>query len=112
VFWFRRRETQGEPALRVAVHQNARDFLIDPDEFVADSVCAINATKQAIELVVRDGFLKFLERFPARWIGQGMAQVIGRASRNVEENGENEEDSAVQDHRLDFRLFNTMLARC
>jgi len=56
--------------------------------------------------------LEFLERFPVRRIGQRMAQVIRGESGNAEEKREEQEDSAAQDHRLDFRLFNTMLARC
>jgi hypothetical protein len=40
--------------------------------------------------------------------------VIGGGRANAEEKGEadEEEDSRAKDHRLDFRLFNTMLARC
>jgi hypothetical protein len=41
-----------------------------------------------------------------------MAQMIDRADGHAEEEGQEQEDSAAQDHRLDFRLFNTMLARC
>ena len=108
----RRCEPQRQPALCISVHQNAGDFLIDADQFVANPVRAINATKQPIELIVGDRLLKFLERFPIRRIGQRMAQMIGGADGNALEEGDEEEDSKARDHRLDFRLFNTMLARC
>jgi hypothetical protein len=67
---------------------------------------------------VSDGSLIFLQQFPFRRIGQGIAQVIHRGSGGgVEEEGEEEtgEDPWVKmrrDHGLDFRLFNTMLAEC
>ena len=89
-------------------------FLVpgDPDQFVADPMRAIDAVKQPIELIVGDGLLKFLERFPVRRIRQRMAQVIGSQSGKVEAQGQEEEGLAAKDHRLDFRLLNTTLARC
>ena len=92
MFWFRGREPQGEPTLRIAVHQNARDFLIDPDEFVADSVRAIDAAKQAFEFFVRNRLLEFFERLPVWRIRQRIAQMVGRPGGNAEEEGEGEED--------------------
>jgi hypothetical protein len=41
-----------------------------------------------------------------------MREMIRRVERNAEKNREDEEDARAKDHRLDFGLFNTMLARC
>ena len=107
-------EAQSEPALRVAVDENAGRFRIDANEVIADSVRAINAAERLLKFVVGDCPLEFRERIPVRRICQRVAEMIGGASGGEGEE-EGEEDAKVRktrDHGLDFRLFNTMLARC
>jgi hypothetical protein len=86
-------ETQGDPRLRVSIHQNAREITVDANEFIAEPVAAVNASKQCFELVVRNRPLIFLERLPRRRIGQGIAEVIGRErGRAAQGEGEEEEE--------------------
>ncbi len=111
-------ETEGEPGLRIFIHQDAGCLGIYPDNLFFDSVRAINVPEQALELIVRYRFLKARERFPVRRIGQRIAQVIdGKRELSAEEEEEGEEErqagnEKARDHGLEFRVFNTMLAEC
>lgn len=108
----RSRKAQGEPALRVPIQENARRIGINPDELFADSMGAVDAAEQLLELVVGNRFLEFRERLPVWRISQGIAEVIRGASTEAEQKGDGEDKWKAEDHRLDFGLFNTMLARC
>ena len=113
---------QSEPGLRVSIHQDAGEIPLDANEFIAESVAAVNVSKQPLELIARNRPLIFLERLPLRRVGQRIAEMIDRQRRRVaeeEEEGEEEEGGMedpgvkmMRDHGLDFRLFNTMLAGC
>ena len=109
-------EAEREPGLRMAVRENAGDVRVDADEFLADSVRAINAPEQLIEFIASHRVLKFCQRLPVWWIGEGIAEVVGGASGGAAEDKEEAEEDPkrrrAKDHGLDFRLFNTMLARC
>jgi hypothetical protein len=81
-----------EPRLRVSVHEDAREISIDPNEFIADSVAAINVTHQPLKFIVCDRSLIFLQQFPLRRIGQGTAEMIDcKGGRGPEEEEEEEE---------------------
>jgi hypothetical protein len=58
--------------------------------------------------------VKFRQRLPIRWVGEGAAQAIGGPDRGeAKEKGEEDpQRRRAKDHGLDFRVFNTMLARC
>ena len=109
-------KAKGEPRLRVLVHEDAREILIDANEFIADSVAAINVSHQSLKFIVRDRLLIFLQQLPLRRIGQRSAEEIDcKCGKALEEKKGAEEDPQVKmtrDHGLDFHLFNTMLAGC
>jgi hypothetical protein len=85
---------------------------------------AIHAAKQLFEFIMRDRFLKLGQRFPVWRVRERIAEMIGgpgggKADEEEEEEEEGEEEgeeepraAKAKDHGLDFRLFNTMLARC
>src|SRR5205085_8086282 len=102
---------EGEPVLGVAIHQDAGRVRIHPNEFLADSMRAIDAAEQAFEFVVRDRLLEFFERVPLGRVGQWIAQAI-RGERGEAEKDKKEKGAEAKDHGLEFRLFNTMLDRC
>ena len=114
-------KAKGKPSLRIMVHEDAREISLDPNELIANSVAAIDLSHQSLKVIVGDRSLIFLQQFPLRRIGQRTTEEIDckRRKRSEEEEEEGEEGEAedpgvkmMRDHRLDFRLFNTMLAGC
>ena len=105
-------EAESEPALRVPVEEDAGGIGIHANEFLTDSMGAINAAEQPLEFVVGHCLLELRERLPVWRIGEGIADVFGGKSGEAEEEGDGEQEWKAEDHGLDFGLFNTMLARC
>jgi hypothetical protein len=67
---------QGQPLLRVAAHENARCVGIDPNKLFADSMGAIDAAEQLLEIVVSDCPLEFCERLPVWRLRQGITEMF------------------------------------
>jgi len=99
--------------LRVPVRENAGDVRIDANQVLADALRAINSPELLLEFVAGDCVVEFCQPFPVWWVSERMAEAIGGADGGKgEEQEKDEEEPRAKDHGLDFRLFNTMLARC
>jgi hypothetical protein len=100
--------------LGISIRENAGDIRIDPNQFLADTLRAVNSPERLLEFITSDRVLKLRQRLPIRRIGEGIAEAVGGADGGEaeEEDKEDPERRRAKDHGLDFRLFNTMLARC
>src|SRR5436190_23128947 len=79
---------EGEPGLRVLVHQDAGEIAIDANQFLTDSMGGVDAAEEPLEGGAGDGSLVLFQELPLRRIGQGVAEVIdctGGGGRRVEE---------------------------
>src|SRR5437879_9660953 len=63
---FVRGETQGEKTLGIAIHQDSRRIIVDLDQFVAESVRAINVLSEPDEVIMGDRLLIFFQHAPPR----------------------------------------------
>src|SRR5436190_16998674 len=78
---------EGEPGLRVLVHQDAGEIANDANQILIDSMDGVDAAEEPLEGGAGDGSLVLFQELPLRRIGQGIAEAVDRAgggSRGVE----------------------------
>ena len=96
-------KAKGEPRLRVVVHQDAGEIAIDANQFLADPVRGIDSPQEPLKIGAGDGSLIFLQQFPLRRIGQGIAEAVRRTGERGGEEEEEEERWGEEDPWVKMR---------
>ena len=108
-----RREAQSEPRLLVLIDQEPGKRPLDLNELVRQTARAVNILQRSHEFIVGQCLLILLEVGPIRRFTERTEMLRAGHSADADENEKDLPEKATRDdHKLDFRTFNIMFARC